>query len=1130
MARTSRKPAPDQAQRDAAVCERTRNVLIDAGAGTGKTTTLVDRLVEMLAPTDHVPATPIDRLAAITFTRKAAGELRLRIRQRLLEGLAETGLSAERGVRLKDALAGLDTAYVGTIHSFADRLLHLRPVEAQLSPSYEIVEDNSGLVRETFDILLDAVQSGTLNAELAGTEAATRAEEATSTVLDALDVGIPADSQETGWQPLHGLDALVAGFIGERDIAPLERAPATFDRTAFQAAANEYLHLATPLQETSQGAAWIIRMAGCLQSLGNFDDPARLLQMLRRQLERRPRDVTKRDTFKNDDVAWKVWKRLTEADRSHSTPLLDALCAPLHRWMATRLARLFPVVVALYEKVKARNRVLDQLDLLIKLRDLLVHNRSIRAEFQRMFDHIFVDEFQDTDPLQAEIVLFLCEREPAADRWEDVVLRDGALTLVGDPKQSIYRFRRADIAMYDRTRQIVKNGGCLEVTLSANFRSVPPLINWLNDRFDHVLGTSPDGRPFDPDTGRTFQQPLVPAREGGLESAVQILPFDFADAIRHTADEYRALEGRVLARYLRWLIEASERQITDPLDGRPRRVQYGDIAVLAVSTWNLSLLFKWLDDEGIPYASRGGMLFLEDSLNRQFLLGLRALADRDDGVAEAALLRPPFFAVDLSDLLQERAARGEDSHDERVCRAREARALVRELRRLRFQRPVGATARDLLDRTAFARAVALGPNGAQRLARVRELCVLLEQTAASEGLDYDVATAQLRKWVDATVQLDPPSPVGSEAVQVLTVHQAKGLEFPVVILWDGKLQWSTNLRNSAWRMERTGRGWTMNLKTLSWEEPQGLGLKGTEDAYLQAERRRVIYVAATRARDLLVVPRAGSVPPGKYVCGDLLDNPNSTFIHEMEMYKDGSTAAWAGAIGEPASRSWGEATNIEQQVASRWIVACEEVVRPRYRPVSVSDQARTVVLDEASQQIEPATRKPRKGRFGSLFGSTVHQALGQLLCDSNLTVEEAIRRAAQRNGLTEHLDEAVGDASRTLDALRSEDILRPIGPDLQIEYPVAGVWGDGQLLNGYIDLVSATADRLDVIDLKTDAPPQGSVDVAYPEYVSQVRMYGRLLENAGVAAGRRLRCGLLFTADGIFRWCEPLCRPNPGNC
>jgi ATP-dependent helicase/nuclease subunit A len=1103
-----RPPAPDQAQRDAAVVERARNVLIDAGAGTGKTTLLVDRLVHMVAPPGGVPAVPIDRLAAITFTRKAAGELRLKIRERLLEELGAPGVPPGREALLREALAGLDVAYVGTIHSFADRLLRLRPVEAELSPAYEIAEGDEALVRETFEVLLHAVQNGTLAAELSATPAAGRADEATLTVLFALESGILAESRDVGWATQYGLDALVAGFVGERDVPPPDAQPAEFDAEAFRRAVDAFARLARPVTGSSPGAVWIQRTARALDRLRDMRVPVLILRDLRAQLERAPRaSALKRDVYAGDNVAWKVWKAFDET-------LSGELTAPLHRWLATRLVRLFPVVIALYEKVKTRRQALDQLDLLVKLRDLLARHRGIRGEFQRMFDHVFVDEFQDTDPLQAEIVLYLCEREPLAACWEDVRLRDGAVTLVGDPKQSIYRFRRADVATYDRVRQVIARQHPLEVRLSANFRSVPPLIGWLNDRFDRILGLSPDGHPFNPATGHVFQQRLDAGRTGAPRPAVHVLPFDFADGRKHLVNEYRTLEGRALARYLRWLVEASGVEVMDPLDGRPRPIRFGDVAVLAASTWRLPLLFPALDAEGIPYASRGGTLFLADPLHRQFLLGLRAVADRDDGVAEAALLRPPFFAVDLADLALTANAE-DDETDPRVARVREARALVRELRRRRLDRPPGATARDLLEHTAFARAVALGPNGAQRLARVRELCLLLEKTAVGEGLDYDAATARLRERVIDPVQLDPPHPVGSEAVRVMTVHQAKGLEFPVVVFWDGKADWKAHLDGAAWRMERDGRGWTLNLHGLAWEEPGGLGLRDTERAYLDAERRRVVYVAATRARDLLVIPHAGTVALGKYVCADLLDAAPPALVRELEPYRDDRGATWAQETRPAVPPTPAEAADLERRAAEAWTAAAVEAARPRFRPASVSEEAGAILRHE---QTQPAGRKPRVGRFGPLFGNVVHEAIGLVLYEHSLNPAEAALRVAQRRGLTEHLEEAAGDVTRALDALRAEGLFRRPGPDLQLEYPVAGAWEGGTLVSGYIDLIAVTGDRVDLIDFKTDAPPAGSLAETYPDYCAQVRAYARLA--TPVARNAPARCGLLLTAEGRVRWLE----------
>lgn len=1117
MTARARRAAPDEAQRRAAITERARNVLVDAGAGTGKTTILVDRLVEMLAPASGGPAIPIGRIAAITFTRKAAGELRLRIRERLLEALASVPSGSPRDGRLRDALAGLDTAHVGTIHGFADRLLRLKPVEAGLSPSHEIAEDEGdqgALVGETVEVLLQAVESGTLAAELAGTGAAGRAEEATRTILDALEADLKAESRETEWKIYYGLDALVGGFIRQRDVPPPDAEPAGFDAEGFRAAADAFVRAATPVRVGSPGADWILRTAEVLSQLRERDDAVGVFRELRRQLGQAPREVTKKHTFGGDDEAWKVWKAFKEG-KEPVRPLADALRAPLDRWMATRLARIFPVVIALYEWVKARRRQLDQLDLLVKLRDLLRDDLASRGEYQKMFDHVFVDEFQDTDPLQAEIVLFLCEREPVARRWEDIALAEGKLTLVGDPKQSIYRFRRADVLMYDRVRALVARGPHLEATLSASFRGVPPLIAWCNDRFARVLGVSPDRRRFDPVTGTVFQQPLEPGREGDPSPAVHVLPFEFGDGARHLVDDYRQLEGRVLARYLRWLVELSGTRIVDPLDGRPRAVRYGDIAVLAVSTWGLGLLFPRLDAEGIPYASRGGTLFLEDPFHRQFLLGLRAIADRDDGVAEAALFRPPFFAVDPLDLLRERAAAGGAAHDEAILRVRAARELVGQLRTDRAGRPVGATARDLLEGTAFARAIARGPNGAQRLARLRELCLVLEQLAAREGLDYDAATARLREWVERPVQLDPPHPVGAEAVQVLTVHQAKGLEFPVVALWDGKGLWDPRPQGGPWRMEREGGGWALDLDGLGWEEPEALGIGETDRKYLAAERRRVVYVAATRARDILILPKAGVVAPGRYVLGDLLADAPPHLVRGVDEYVDGNEPEWAGQDPAEVERDRPDVARVEHDVDEWWRQAAAESARRRFQPASVTGEAHAAsnVGDAAD-----ASPKRREGRFGDAFGSAVHAAIG-LVLKRDVAAEEAVRRAARRIGLDDHLAEAVADVERAVAALSAEGLVRQPAVDLRLEYPIAEAH-EGRLLVGHVDLVAAGDNRIDVIDFKTDVPPDGPVERAYPEYVVQLRTYGRMVEAAGIAGGRRLRCGLLFTADGAMRWVD----------
>jgi ATP-dependent helicase/nuclease subunit A len=1110
---------PDQDVRDAVKAERARNVVIDAGAGTGKTTLIVTRLVDMLAPTDDGDAFTIDRIAAVTFTRRAAGELRLRIRERLLSELGKQDLSDLRRQRLHHALAGLDTAHVGTIHSFADRLLRRHPMQARLSPFYDVVEDEADLVDETWRLLLDSAQQGTLAARLAGMDAAARAEEAQQTVLDYLLAGFRSDTKEHEFYSQRGLDALVAGFIRSRDVTPVEPKPPKADLASFRKLARTAVAELTKVQGTKWVPLWMRKAGRTLQGLATSDDPVEVLAGLRRLCQEQPKQVRKGEDCDGDSAVWNTWK-LWDGQFKDSPALRDDMLAPMRRWMALRLVRVAPVVCALYQQVKAQHQVVDEVDLLLQLRNLLRADLEVRRGCQQLFDHIFIDEFQDTDPLQAEIVLYLCERDARAHDWQDVELAKGRLTIVGDPKQSIYRFRRADVLMYDLVRSKIA-ADALVAPLATNFRSVPGLIDFFNDRFDQALGESTDEKLFDAETGQVFNQRLGKGRtDGGDGPEVRCLPLAAAGP-KARADEWRALEAAGLARYLRWLIEASDTKVWDVLAQRNRPVRYGDVAVLAISTSNLHLLFEELDLMGVPYASRGGKLFLADELHRQFLLGLRAVADRDDGVTQAMLLRPPFFALDLGDLAHERATAG-DKHqdDERNQRVQGARALINELRRGRFERSPGATARALLTETALGRQVALGANGAQRLTRLREICLLLEQRAAAEGLDYDAVTARLRDWVDEPAQLDPPPAVGVDAIQITTVHQAKGLEFPVVVLWDSRGKWSTRSSSDAWSVERDRKGWVLNVDGLECEEPAGLGLRERESKYEDQERRRVVYVAATRARDLLIVPVSDRKE--SFVNG-LLATADQALLHEEPAYSEGRSPAWARKVKPHKPPKLVFSDHSEAKLAARWQAAAKEAGRPLFQPAAVSvvakeEAAINVSLARADgdsqPDTEPATRthKKRESRHGVLFGDTVHRALAHAL--SGIEPRKAVDCAAAECGLRDFLDEAVTDVERALSALSTAGIRGALGKDLFVEYPLSGPTGDGHLLQGYVDLLAVDDSQFTVIDFKTDAIGDEPSAAAFPAYVAQVRSYMKLLRDVGVVRGKALKGMLLFTQAG----------------
>ena len=1109
---------PDQAARDAIVRERECNVAVVAGAGTGKTKTIIDRAVELLAPA-HGAAKPIaiQRMALITFTRRAAGELRFRIREHLLRELEqEARRNEDRARRLRDALANLDAAFVGTIHGFADRLLRLRPVEAALSPAYALIEDTTELVRETFLRLRRAAEAGNLRTEIGPFGARldpTLIDEAVETLRAAARAGLQMERAENAYGPVASVEATMARMIDTRDVE-VELCPIPEPQLdAARAAAERFGEMVRKMPGSALGHRRLHRMARALERLRDITDPAEAFRII--QEAQRGRPLYKGRDFNDDPRGWTTYTAI-RPESTNPNSLSAKLKGP-HRWLAIRLVRLFEVVRAMYERVKSEHEVVDYLDLLIKLRDLLRDNLEARAFYQGLFDHIFVDEFQDTDPLQCEIVFFLCEDGAVAPSWEATRLVAGKLTMVGDPKQSIYRFRRADIAMYGKATEQLLANGALEQRLETNFRSRPELIAFFNQQLGKVLGKS-DGTAFDPEGGRANYEDLCPAAQvppGNI--TVHVLPYADANNEGLLAADGRALEAIMLARYVRWLL-ASQQVIRDPDSNEERPVRPGDVAVLACVTTNLRLLLREFEALGIEYIARGGSLFLGHPVVRQYLLGLRALADRDDGVAEAALLRSPFFAVDWNDAVAERV---KDPGDPRRARMQEARSIVAELRGRRHARPPGATARDLIERTALGRAVMTGRNGRQTLAALYEVASEVDRRAAIDGLDYDATTEIFRSWAEAPIFLDAPEPMGISAVRVITIHSAKGLEFPVVILWDG-FQVFSERSGGTWRVERGGRAWALSLGPVAIEHPPSGNLLEREKHFGEQERRRMYYVAATRARDLLVIP--APLTKGKslaYATGSLADASELPQVQRFETFRVHRVPDWARVAMPVAPEPVRGDEALQERldsVRASFQPALRSAARPVAAPTAVTMEAAGALLEEDLGLDSERARKAEASRFGKTFGSVVHRALELVLSSRIADTSLAVTLAAQEIDMADGAAAAEADVQRALGALRTLGVLRHPGITVHTEYPLAMAADEGKLLTGYIDLLALSPEMAMVIDFKTDTPAPGALAAAYPKYAAQLRLYGDMLRGADVVGSRQLRLGVLLTATGELRW------------
>lgn len=591
------KPAPDLDDRDAAVAERARNVVIDAGAGTGKTSTIVRRLVQLVAPGDDaLPALEVSRVAAITFTRRAAGELQQRIRKELDAALPRRP-SPIRKQRLQGALRKIDTAYIGTIHSTADRLLRELADRSGLGPQYEIVDEIEELTEHVTAILLQAASHGTLAAALSETAVGgddALADEVAETIRMAQRAGILAHTREMQWVAHVGLSGLFHAFCQQRDNPPPLVEPVAVDLEAMREAFAELSRDADALDLEAQESPfgrWLVRYVRDAQRALGGGDLAEVFRVVSRRLDGLKRWAPKKSHHcAGDGPAYFIVKRLTgragqrDPERGEVAYDDENLQGPLAAWLASRLARTFPAVVGLCERVKSDRQAVDQIDLLLQLRNLLRDDREARGRCQARLDHVFVDELQDTDPLQAEIVMFLVENGNTAACWDDVEPTPGKLTIVGDPKQSIYRFRRADVVMYDRVRKrlLERDDAVLAVELTANFRSVPPLITWLNERCAALLGAAPDPDVrFDATTGQVYQRALHPGRQSEATLPVDVLPVDATVGWgKAYAGNTRLLAAEAIARWIRRFLDDPDARVIDPRDGKPREPRAGDIAVL----------------------------------------------------------------------------------------------------------------------------------------------------------------------------------------------------------------------------------------------------------------------------------------------------------------------------------------------------------------------------------------------------------------------------------------------------------------------------------------------------------------------------------------------------------------------
>lgn len=815
---------------------------VSAGAGSGKTTALVELCVRLLS--GQATGRPLDpgEVAAITFTEKAAAELVERLRKAVAKRAAQA-VGGPEAAAWTERLRGLDRMAVGTIHNFCGRLLRERALEAGLDPEFTVLDEASA------PPLL--------------------AEAARGAVVAALDAGRPEARALCGGFKAAGLSSLVAALVAERSVrglrggqpvaeGPIEGVEA--GRVALLEAATAFL-AARGEARTATAEAAVERVARVMEELGEQDrrgplTPAVVARLVGlgeaahpaprgKQMERLQAAAAamKGAARELPGLAAEAWGRAQREELAHLT--LEAE----RRYSAACQAR----------------RGLDFDGLLTATRDLLAGNPAILGELRGRLRALLVDEYQDVNGVQQAIFDRL-----AAPREG---LPSGPIEVaVGDLKQSIYGFRGADVGVFAGLVERLGSLGGRVLRLTDNHRSAPAVVALVNEVSRHAL-QPPEGkapRPFE--IAFTPADRLVARRPAALTPAAELLD----DGGGGTSAERRGREAEALATRILALVSGRAgvpvRERVE-LDGevreQPRRPRFGDVAILFRRTTALGVYERALRAAGIPVRLARGA-FHQSPEVRDLGELLASLADPGDELAWAALLRSPLCAVSDSTLLvlaghglaklhvavEAELASLPMSGPERQRLGRFL-AVWRSLRRLRDRLAPDVLLRRAVEALDLDVALAAGPDGERRRRNLEKALSLARAFGERGGTAQELA-ARLR-WLAAQPPREPEADLDeADAVTLLSVHQAKGLEWPIVLLPD----LGAPARSDTGRARLDARG----VVCADWfDAAQGDFVRtpsleaAREDARraADAESRRLLYVALTRARDLLLLSGEG---------------------------------------------------------------------------------------------------------------------------------------------------------------------------------------------------------------------------------------------------------------------------------
>ena len=1094
--------------------------------------------------------------------------MKLRLRSGIEKARNDAATTLQQRERLDRALAHLEVARIGTIHSLCADLLRERPVEAEVDPLFEVCAEDEA--ERLFEQAFEGWFQEALRDPPEGVRRVLRRRRASAR-------GGPREAlRDAAWK-----------LVGHRDFTAAWKRPPRFDRRAAMDHVVAQLRGVAKLADLAERKGDFLALN--LARVGHF-----LADLDRRDLVR-GRDDDGLEAELAEMARWKEWKwkgggysyarGLLRADvialRDEAKAELDALLESANAELAACLHEELRPPAARYLDLKARAGKLDFLDLLLSARNLVTQSRDVRKELQERFDRVFVDEFQDTDPLQAEILLLLAADDPEVTDWTRAHPKAGKLFLVGDPKQSIYRFRRADVALYESIKDRLVAEGAELLYLTTSFRGAPAIQDAVNAAFSAAMTGPHQGRPSATSTQARYVA-LEHFRDENVEQPAIValpIPRPYSEWGKVTAYAVTRSLPDTVGAFVDWLIHESNWTVSErgatgervPLEARhicllfKRFQSYGDDLTRSY--------VRALEARRVPHVLVGGRSFHDREEVQAVLRALTSIEWPDDDLSVYATLRGPFFALADEALLAYRDAAGDGAHlgalhplrafgeaslaawGDEAREVAAALAVLRELHEERNRRPIADTVARLLEATRAHAGIAIWPTGEQALANVLRVMDHARRFEAGGATSFRAFVERLEaEAISGQAGEAPVVEEGTEGVRIMTVHRAKGLEFPVVILADptAPATFTTPTRH-------VDQGAGLWAEALAGCMPVDL-LEQRDDVLRRddEENVRLAYVAATRARDLLVIPAVGDGPlegwldvlhpalypesnrkrhaepaPGcpRFGKDSVLERPLRAERDARDSVAPGTHTPRAGKhhvvwwdphvlrLDKQAEGGLRQDRLLQADKAGvvsergvqdhqEWRRAREDTLQKGSSPTLTVVTATAVATGEVAGGggVERApvgvekTEAPREGRpRGKRFGTLVHAILAEVELDAEAAGVRLVA-AAQGRILGAPPSEISAGAVAATSALLHPLLRRAAASmkrgECRREAPILLPLGDGTVIEGVIDLafreVGAAGAAWTVVDFKTDV----ELTERQGKYETQILLYAQAIAAA----------------------------------